>query len=150
LGNCQENPRGDQKGGFIGHGSRLDRSAHNYAIVFMMNIQPFDVERPWGSFRQFTKNTPVTVKILSLKPHQQFSLQSHTKREEFWRILSGDGKSEINDTSRKIQTGEELVVPIGAKHRLSAGEEGLEVLEISLGDFDEEDISRYEDAYGRV
>ncbi len=115
-----------------------------------MNIQPFHVEKPWGGFRQFCKNAPVTVKILSIKPNEQFSLQTHAHREEFWRILSGHGTAQIDEDRREVHVGDEASVPLGVKHRLSAGPEGLEILEISSGDFDEEDIIRHEDAYGRV
>lgn len=116
----------------------------------MTSIEPFQVERPWGGFRQFCTNTPATVKILSIKAEQKFSLQSHAKREEFWRVLSGSGVAEIGEDARDIKTGDELRVPLHAKHRLTAGAEGLEVLEISFGEFDEDEITRYEDSYGRV
>jgi hypothetical protein len=33
---------------------------------------------------------------------------------------------------------------------MKAGNNGMEVLEISFGDFDENDIVRYEDKYGRL
>jgi len=115
-----------------------------------LEFQPFDDERPWGSFRQFCKNTPATVKILSLKPNEMFSLQSHAKREEFWRVISGYGTAEIGDDQKKIKLGDEIFIPIEMKHRLMAGIDGLEVMEISIGNFDENDIIRYEDKYGRL
>ena len=54
-----------------------------------IKIEPFQDERPWGYFRQFCKNEPVTVKILSLKPHEMFSLQTHSLRDEFWHVFAG-------------------------------------------------------------
>ena len=113
-------------------------------------FEPFDSERPWGSFRQFCENTPATVKILSLKPNEMFSLQSHSKREEFWHVISGYGIAEIGDKQSKIKLDDEMFIPLETKHRLIAGENGLEVMEISVGDFDEDDITRYEDKYGRL
>ena len=110
----------------------------------------FQVEKPWGNFRQFTHNDVSTVKILTLKPNQAFSLQMHKKREEFWRVISGEGTVEIDETKKPTNTGDEHFIKIGAKHRLTAGLSGLQVLEIAFGDFDEEDIIRYEDNYGRV
>ena len=113
-------------------------------------FQPFQDERPWGYFRQFCQNTPVTVKIIGIKLKERFSLQSHAKREEFWRVIGGQGVAEIGDNRREIKTGEEMIVPPGVKHRLTAGATGLEIMEISSGDFDENDITRYEDKYGRI
>lgn len=113
-------------------------------------FQPFQVERPWGYFRQFYQNTPVTVKILIIKPNEMLSLQSHAKREEFWRVTAGQGVAQIGDNQREIKIGDELIIPLGVKHRLVAGVFGLEVMEISYGEFAEDDIIRYEDKYGRT
>lgn len=108
------------------------------------------VERPWGNFRQFTHNQSSTVKILTINPDESLSLQSHNKRSEFWHIISGDGIIQINGKDINVKVGDELSIEIGDKHRMSAGENGLKILEISLGDFDEGDIIRYEDKYGRI
>jgi len=113
-------------------------------------IQPFQINRPWGHFRQFCQNTPATVKILTIKPNEKLSLQSHAKREEFWRVIFGGGVAEIGRNRRKIKIGAELVVPKVVKQPLTAGPQGLAVLEISFGRFAENDITRYEDKYGRI
>ncbi len=117
-----------------------------------MSIQfkPFQIERPWGYFRQFSKNTPSTVKIIRVKPNEILSLQNHAQREEFWHFISGTGVAEINGEKINVKTSDELTVPLGAKHRLAAGNLGLEVLEISYGEFNEDDIIRYEDKYKRI
>lgn len=113
-------------------------------------LSTLQVERPWGYFRQFCKNAPVTVKLLVVHPNEILSLQSHSKRTEFWRVLAGSGEAEINEQLKKINIGDELVIPVQTKHRLAASPEGLEILEISFGDFDENDILRFEDKYGRI
>lgn len=110
----------------------------------------YQEERPWGFFRRFTNNILSTVKIITIKPNQQLSLQSHTKRSEFWRVVNGDGIFEIDNKKYIVEKGDEKEVGIGAKHRMQAGSDGMEVLEIATGDFDENDIIRYEDKYGRV
>ncbi len=110
----------------------------------------YEEKRPWGLFRRFTNNTLSTVKIIKVNPNEQLSLQSHTKRSEFWRVIKGGGVFEINEDKYIAEVGFETEVPIGAKHRMKAGMLGMEVLEIAQGEFDEEDIIRYEDNYGRV
>ncbi len=107
------------------------------------------VEKPWGKFEQFTHNIPSTVKILTINAGEQFSLQSHTKRSEFWKVINGDGIFEIGGNKHEVKTGDEYEVGIAEKHRITGGGNGIKVLEISTGDFDEEDITRYEDKYGR-
>ena len=113
-------------------------------------IKIYQEDRPWGLFRQFTHNEQTTVKLITVRPNEALSLQSHTMRSEFWHILSGAGIVEIGDMKRETSAGEEYEIPVGAKHRISAGAEGLEFLEIAFGDFDESDITHYEDKYGRI
>jgi mannose-6-phosphate isomerase-like protein (cupin superfamily) len=113
-------------------------------------INIYEEERPWGNFRRFIENTPSTVKIITIKANEELSLQSHNKRSEFWRVVSGSGVFYIDSQDYKVEKNFEQYVPVGSKHRIKAGPDGLEVLEISIGEFDEGDIVRYEDKYGRV
>ncbi len=78
------------------------------------------------------------------------SLQSHAKREEFWRVIAGQGLAKIGERQQEVKSGDEIIISFGTKHRLIAGSAGLEILEISFGEFAEDDIIRYEDKYGRV
>ena len=107
-------------------------------------------ERPWGGFEQFTANQPSTVKILEVKPQQRLSLQSHQHREELWIALDDGVVAEINGSKRHLKKGDKVVVPKEAKHRLSSETEQVRVLEIAFGNFDENDITRYEDDFGRI
>jgi mannose-6-phosphate isomerase-like protein (cupin superfamily) len=115
----------------------------------MQNIKIYQEERPWGNFRQFTHNTPSTVKLITVKPNEVLSLQSHTKRSEFWKVVRGGGFVEIDAKKYEVSEGDEYEIPLGARHRMGAGRGGLVMLEIALGEFDENDIIRYEDKYGR-
>ncbi len=110
----------------------------------------FQIERPWGNFRQFTHNEISTVKIITISPNEILSLQSHEKREEFWHIISGSGSVQIDGDKVDAKPGDEYVIKVAEKHRMSANGEGMKVLEIATGDFDELDIVHYEDKYGRI
>ena len=116
----------------------------------MAEFKPFTIERPWGQFRQLTHNSPSTVKVHRVKPGEETSWQSHNKRYEFWYIISGDGEVHIEDKKYKVAPGDEYNAPIGAKHRWIAGPSGMILVEVAIGDFDENDIIRYEDKYGRT
>lgn len=94
-------------------------------------------------------NTATTVKIITVAPDQILSLQSHKKRSEFWKVISGSGFVEIDGAREAVDLGDEKMIPLGAKHRMQAGPNGMRILEIAFGEFDEEDIIRYEDKYGR-
>ena len=113
-------------------------------------INIYEEQRPWGAFRQFTHNAPTTVKLITVKPGEVLSLQSHKLRSEFWHVVSGSGTIEIGDAKHEAVKGGEFDIPVETKHRVSAGADGMEFLEIASGTFDESDIIRYEDKYGRA
>lgn len=106
--------------------------------------------RPWGSFTRFTNNEKSTVKFLRINTGEQLSLQYHNKRKEFWKIIDGNPEITIGDKTTTAQKDDEFLVGIGEKHRIGAPTNNVVVLEISLGEFDEEDIVRLEDKYNRV
>ncbi len=109
----------------------------------------FVEQRPWGQFEQFTHNEQTTVKIITVKPGQQLSLQYHHHREEFWRVLSGQGEVVIGEDTIPATQGDNFHIPKKAIHRMQTQDKELVILEIAYGNFDEEDIVRLEDKYGR-
>jgi mannose-6-phosphate isomerase len=112
--------------------------------------QPYHEKRPWGEFVEFTRNTPSTVKIITVHPGEALSLQHHAHRDEFWHVISGNGSATLGKTSLPLNAGDSHFVPRGTAHRLTGGTVPLVILEISLGEFDETDIVRLEDRYGRA
>ena len=107
-------------------------------------------KRPWGNFERFTLNEKTTVKIITVEPGGVLSLQTHEHRSEFWKIISGNGTVIIGDNETKALPGDTFFISEHAKHRLEAGDTTLVALEIAFGDFDEKDIDRLEDKYGRT
>lgn len=112
--------------------------------------KPYQEIRPWGNFVEFVKNQPCTVKIITVEKGQSFSLQYHEDRDEFWRILSGDGVATVGGARKDIIPGEDYFVPRKSLHRIEAGSEDVILLEIAYGNFDESDIVRVEDKYNRL
>jgi mannose-6-phosphate isomerase-like protein (cupin superfamily) len=106
--------------------------------------------RPWGEFERFTLNEQTTVKIITVKAREAFSLQTHAHRKEIWRIISGTGIVTVGETISEAGPGSTFSIEPGIKHRAEAGPNGLQFLEIAFGDFDEGDITRLEDKYGRA
>lgn len=107
-------------------------------------------ERPWGDELWISKGKPSMVKILTINPHQELSLQYHHHREEYWHVISGDGSAVIGEDTVNLTAGVDQFIPKETKHRLIGGNEKLVILELAFGEFDENDIVRLEDKYGRV
>lgn len=106
--------------------------------------------RPWGHFERFTLNEPCTVKVIVVNANEVLSLQRHEHRYEVWRMLAGSGSVVIGDVTHDARAGDDFFVERGEKHRIAAGQDGVTFLEIAFGNFDENDITRFEDKYGRA
>ncbi len=107
------------------------------------------VERPWGSFEQYASNEAVTVSLMTVKPGQRLSLQAHTARAERWIALDDGAEVQIGDETLHPKAGEELWIPANTKHRLSATDRPVRVLEIAYGNWQQADILRFDDDYAR-
>ncbi|MES2213946.1 MAG: phosphomannose isomerase type II C-terminal cupin domain [Patescibacteria group bacterium] len=112
--------------------------------------KPFSVTRPWGEFRQYAENEPVTVKTIFIKDGESLSLQYHNHRQEFWHILRGTPEVTIGKAKTMGKPGDEFEIGEGIEHRIGAVGGDVEFLEVARGHFDEGDIVRTEDKYGRT
>ena len=118
-----------------------------------MDHQPpsVKVEKPWGRFEQYTHNLPSTVKIITVAPGGVLSRQYHHRRDELWVVLDEGARVELDGEVLHPDAEEKLFIPRETIHRLyCTGSSPVRVLEISFGEFDEDDIVRLEDVYGRV
>jgi mannose-6-phosphate isomerase-like protein (cupin superfamily) len=113
-------------------------------------MKTLTVKRPWGQFEQFTQNEMTTVKVISVNPNSSLSLQFHNKRREFWRVLSGHPLITIGENTTAANPGDDLTIEKLQKHRIATKDDLVQILEIAYGDFDENDIVRIEDIYGRA
>lgn len=105
-------------------------------------------QRPWGSFELFTLNEKSTVKLVNVSSGKRLSLQYHSMRSEFWKVVVGKIEVMLNSTKIILKKGETITIPVGAIHRIT-GIEDSTILEISFGEFNENDIVRLEDDFGR-
>jgi mannose-6-phosphate isomerase len=108
------------------------------------------VERPWGAFRQFANNEHCTVSLMTVLPGQRLSLQSHTGRAELWIVIDDGATVQVGDDIKDFRAGDELWIPANERHRLSCkGTERVRVLEVAFGNWQQDDIKRYDDDYVR-
>ena len=109
------------------------------------------VDKPWGRFEQYAHNVPCTVKIITVEPGGTLSRQYHHGRDELWVVLDPGARVELGEKVLHPAPEEKLFIPRGTIHRLSCdGERPVRILEVSFGEFDEDDIVRLEDVYGRI
>ena len=111
-----------------------------------------EVHRPWGSYDSIDMAEGFQVKRIKVKPGARLSLQSHERRAEHWVVVRGTARVTRDNDVFELFANQSTYIPIGAKHRLeNPGTEMLELIEVQSGDYlGEDDIVRYDDAYGRA
>jgi mannose-6-phosphate isomerase-like protein (cupin superfamily) len=116
-----------------------------------MNPQPRS-ERPWGYYEVLLEDAEHKVKRIVVYPGSCLSLQKHRHRDEHWLIVSGEAVFTLNTDELILVKGQSIDIPRGALHRVrNTGQTDLVIVEVQTGDyFDENDIERVEDDYGRV
>lgn len=110
------------------------------------------VEKPWGYELIFAHTDRYAGKILHVDAGQALSLQYHEEKEETLYLLAGSYELIVEEEGamvhHSLEPGACYHVPVGTRHRMIAGSEGCDILEVSTPELD--DVVRLEDRYGRV
>jgi len=107
--------------------------------------------RPWGSYTILEEGLFYKIKRISVLPGRKLSYQLHYHRSEHWIVVKGTAKVIIDGVEKLVRSGESTFVSGGQKHRLeNPGKVVLEVIEVQLGEYlEEDDIVRFDDDFGR-
>ncbi len=110
------------------------------------------VSRPWGTYKNILEEEYTKVKKIVINPGESPSYQYHFKRSEIWVVVKGIGEVKVDGAVFTLSKGQVISIPVEAKHSIkNIGDEELVFIEIQLGEsFEEEDIVRLEDKYGRA
>jgi len=108
--------------------------------------------RPWGSYTVLGEGPGYKMKKIVVTPGQRLSLQMHYHRSEHWIVTGGTAKVTLGTEVKMVHENESVFIPMSTKHRLeNPGRIPLEIIEVQNGKYlEEDDIVRFDDAYGRV
>jgi mannose-1-phosphate guanylyltransferase/mannose-6-phosphate isomerase len=110
------------------------------------------VHRPWGWYDSIDEGERFKVKRIMVKPGASLSLQMHHHRAEHWIVVRGTAEITNGEKIIMLTENQSTYIPQGQTHRLrNSGVVCLEIIEVQSGSYlGEDDIVRFEDAYGRV
>ena len=110
------------------------------------------IDRPWGYYVILGNSTGFQVKLIHVNAGKRLSLQSHKYRAEHWFIVSGNATVQKGDQIFELNSGNSIDISQGEIHRISSSTASdVEFIEVQTGtSFDEDDIVRFEDDYGRI
>ena len=109
------------------------------------------IYRPWGFYETLIEERFWKVKLIKVKSGESLSLQMHKFRSENWVVVNGTATVQINQKTIVLQKNQNISIPAGSLHRLSNNNsEDLKIIEVQSGSYlGEDDITRFEDNYGR-
>ena len=109
------------------------------------------VVRPWGYYDSVERGPRFQVKRLFVNPQSAISLQLHHHRAEHWVVVRGSAEVTLGTRTFMLAENQSVDIPAGTLHRLhNPGMTPIELIEVQSGDYlGEDDIVRFDDAYGR-
>jgi len=127
----------------------VDKEDETIYLGSFSGDKPFE-KRPWGNFRVVLDEKNVKIKMITVEPKGILSLQLHKHRDEWWKVVTGEGEVQIGNGVKQVKRGDSVVIERYQVHRVSnTGEENLVFVEVQTGLCNEEDIIRIDDMYGR-
>lgn len=102
--------------------------------------------RSWGKYTLLTEDEGYRVRKIEMNPGASLTMQMHYHRSEHWTVISGTGKTIINDKESIFTENQSTYIPMGVKHKLSnPGKIPLIIIEVQSGKYiNDEDIVVFE------
>ena len=109
------------------------------------------VHRPWGSYTVLEEGERFKIKRIEVKPGGRLSLQIHQHRSEHWVVVSGTAKVLNQNREFLLETNQSTYIEKQHLHCLeNPAADTLVIIEVQSGDYlGEDDITRFDDVYGR-
>lgn len=92
--------------------------------------------RSWGKYTLLTESEGYRVRKIEMNPGASLTMQMHYHRSEHWTVISGTGKTIINDRESIFTENQSTYIPMGVKHKLSnPGKIPLIIIEVQSGKY---------------
>lgn len=96
--------------------------------------------RSWGKYTLLTESKGYRVRKIEMDPGASLTMQMHYHRSEHWTVISGTGKTIINDRESIFTENQSTYIPMGVKHKLSnPGKIPLIIIEVQSGKYINDD-----------
>lgn len=112
--------------------SDKERSGYMKPYVDKISTDVHYAEKSWGTYTVLDLQPgSMTVKIV-LRKGNRLKYHSHALRDESWNIVSGHGRTVVNDRERTVNTGDVITMVAGCKHTLIADVD-MTIIEVQVG-----------------
>ena len=112
--------------------SDKERSSYIKPYVDKIDQQVMFAEKSWGSYHVMdVGHESLTVKIV-LQAGNSMAYHSHSRRDEIWNIVSGEGIVRIDGVEQTVRAGNVVTMHAGCRHSIAAVTD-LIAVEIQIG-----------------
>lgn len=103
--------------------------------------------RSWGKYTLLTESEGYRVRKIEMNPGASLTMQMHYHRSEHWTVISGTGRTIIDDKESIFTENQSTYIPMGVKHKLfNPGKIPLVIIEVQSGKYiNNDDIVVFED-----
>jgi len=91
------------------------------------DAEPF-ATKDGSIIREYFHSERQSLAEASLDPGRATQRHYHSRSEEIYLIVEGRGELEVHGDRREVSAGDAILIPPGAWHQLTAGEEGVRLL----------------------
>lgn len=112
--------------------SDKEQSSYIKPYVDKIDQQIMFAEKSWGSYHVLDVGTDcMTIKV-TIRPGDKMNYHSHNNRDEVWVVVSGKGRTIVDDKELEIGSGDVITMRAGSRHTVIALSE-LILIEVQLG-----------------
>lgn len=124
--------------------SDKQQSSYIKPFVNTLDNKVMFAEKSWGSFRVLdVGDGSLTIKV-TLNPGHSMNYHSHEHRDEIWNVISGQGRTVVDEREQSVKAGDVICMKAGCRHTVIADTE-LRMIEVQLGkDITVHDKKKYE------
>jgi mannose-6-phosphate isomerase-like protein (cupin superfamily) len=101
-------------------------------------LEPFTT-KDGSTIREYLHTAAQSLAEAELAPGRATTRHHHRRSEEIYLLVAGGGRMELDGEEREVGAGDAILIPAGARHRITAGSEGVRFLCCCVPPYSDED-----------
>ena len=113
--------------------SDKEQSSYIKPFVNTLGHRVMFAEKSWGNIKVVDIDSASMAIKVTLNPGHRMNYHSHRNRDEIWIVISGRGRTIVDDVEQSVKAGSVVTMPAGCRHTVIAETE-LKLIEMQIGE----------------